>query len=88
MPGEPTVREKAPALEKAPPITRRPVPGPVSGAAAERDIGTFTVNVYKLPGNIKALPDYSALRPEKVLTGEKINLVRRQPCPYGRPSCV
>ena len=27
--------------------------------------------LYKLPDNIKELPDYSALRPEKVLTGEK-----------------
>ncbi|MEJ2716871.1 MAG: hypothetical protein P8182_06990, partial [Deltaproteobacteria bacterium] len=75
LPGEPAAREKAPALEKAPPITRKPVGGPAGGPAAERDTGTFTVNVYKLPDNIKELPDYSALRPEKVLTAEKINML-------------
>jgi hypothetical protein len=34
----------------------------------------FTVNVYQLPEGIKALPDYSALTPKKVVTSETINL--------------
>ncbi len=34
----------------------------------------FTVNVYKLPENIAALPDYSAFRPTKILFSDKIDI--------------
>lgn len=34
----------------------------------------FTVNVFQLPEGIRALPDYSALTPKKVVTSETINL--------------
>ncbi|MGD9819910.1 MAG: PA14 domain-containing protein [Desulfomonilaceae bacterium] len=35
---------------------------------------SFTINVYKLPENIAALPDYSAFRPTKILFADKIDL--------------
>jgi hypothetical protein len=47
--------------------------GPVA-AAAPLTKGTFSVNVYKLPESIKALPDFSALAPVEVLSGDTINL--------------
>lgn len=34
----------------------------------------FTVNVYKLPENIAALPDFSAFRPIKILFADKIDI--------------
>ncbi len=54
-----------PTLEQA----RR---GPTAGVDA--GIGTFTVNVYDLPENIKALPDFSAFRPTKVVTADSIDV--------------
>jgi hypothetical protein len=35
---------------------------------------SLTVNVYKLPDNISALPDYSAFRPTKILSVDKIDI--------------
>jgi hypothetical protein len=51
----------------------RPPSGPVA-AAAPGGKGTFSVNVYKLPENVKALPEFSAFRPVKTLTADKIDL--------------
>ena len=42
---------------------------PVSAAK-----GLFTVNMYQLPDNVRALPDYSALNPKKTVTTGSINL--------------
>jgi hypothetical protein len=84
-PPSPPVKEKAPA-KAAPPTPRaekkpaapKPQPpvarGPVSGPAAIREPGTFSVNVYSLPENIKELPDFSAFRPANVISSDKINL--------------
>jgi PA14 domain len=55
----------------APP--RKSVSGPVA-AALPGGKGTFTLNIYKLPDNIKALPDYSAFKPVQTLTCDRINL--------------
>ncbi len=52
---------------------RRPITGPVA-AAAPGGKGSFFVNVYKLPDSIKALPDYSALRPVEAVTADRVNL--------------
>ncbi len=51
----------------------RPLAGPVS-AAPPGGKGTFSVNVYKLPDNIKALPDFSAFRPQATLTADAIDV--------------
>jgi len=60
-------------VERAP-VSKRPVSGPVSGPSAGGRAGAFTVNIYKLPENVKALPDFSAFRPEKVVGSSEINL--------------
>ncbi|MFZ5865575.1 MAG: PA14 domain-containing protein [Thermodesulfobacteriota bacterium] len=52
-------------------LTRAPAPTPPADATG---IGTFTVNVYKLPENVRALPDFSAFRPVEVITADQINL--------------
>lgn len=49
--------------------------GPVAALeAASPKQAALTVNVYKLPENIAALPDYSAFRPVKILFSDKIDL--------------
>jgi hypothetical protein len=74
----PGISERGPAQsqakpkEEAPPA--QPVPrGPVA-AMAPGGKGVFTVNLYKLPENISALPDYSAFRPTGSVTSNKIDL--------------
>jgi hypothetical protein len=52
---------------------KRPGTGPVA-ALVPGGKGSFFVNVYKLPDSIKALPDYSALRPIEVLRADRVNL--------------
>ncbi len=49
-------------------------PGPTSASTASATGGQFSVNVYKVPENVKTLPDFSALRPVNTLTTERINL--------------
>jgi len=68
------------------PQAQRPVPGPIP-AEAPGGKGTFTVNVYKLPDNIRALPDYSAFRPKAAIMTDTINLepARGQNEPAGLP---
>lgn len=65
--------------EPAPPPTRAPekapvVRGPMPVQPTARQAGLLTVNVYKLPENVRALPDYSAFKPDKVITAERVNL--------------
>jgi hypothetical protein len=72
-PAGPKRAEQPPSREPAAAPTRKPVSGPVS-AALPGGKGVFSINVYKLPDNIKALPDYSAFRPTQTLTSDKINL--------------
>ncbi len=49
--------------------------GPVAAPPVSAIKGApFTVNVYKLPDRVRALPDYSALRPVRVITTDSINL--------------
>ncbi|MFH0823143.1 MAG: PA14 domain-containing protein [Pseudomonadota bacterium] len=55
--------------------------GPVPVPTDRNALGSFLVNVYKLPDNVKAIPDYSAFQPEKVLASDKVNL---QADPAGR----
>lgn len=52
-----------PRLERA-----EPVSGPSTGA------GRITVNVYELPENVTALPDFSAFRPKETLTVDRIDI--------------
>lgn len=55
-------------------VPAEPVPrGPIA-AATPGGKGTFTVNLYKLPENIKALPDFSAFRPVDSISATRINL--------------
>jgi hypothetical protein len=68
-PSGPRVGEKAPKAETQPGPSRGPTAtGPVGKAE-----GLFNVSVFKLPDNIKELPDFSAFRPLKALTVDKIN---------------
>lgn len=62
-----------PGRERAP-EARRPAPGPVSQPRLTVGPGTFTVNLYKLPDHVKAIPDYSAIRPRDVITSDKIDI--------------
>ncbi len=65
--------ERAEKKETAPaPVRKRPS-GPVA-AEAPRAVGAFFVNIYKLPENIKTLPDYSAFRPKKTVPADKVDL--------------
>jgi len=67
-------QERGPVTrERVAPAPSRPAPG-LTAAEAPGGKGTFTVNVYKLPDNIQALPDYSAFRPKQTLTTDRINL--------------
>jgi len=76
--------EQAPSLglESAPPpvetkpggpSVQRQSSGPVA-APAPGAKGEFTCNIYKLPENIVALPDYSAFRPVAVVSTDRIYL--------------
>jgi hypothetical protein len=68
-------RGPVPKEKAAPPsaVAGKPVPGLVA-AEAPGGKGTFTVNIYKLPDNIQALPDFSAFRPRETVTTDRINL--------------
>lgn len=68
-PGGPKAVEKPLPVEARPPSARKPPEREVTPG-----VGAFTMNVYKLPDNIRALPEYSALRPVKVISGDKIDL--------------
>ena len=85
----PLILKRAPEGEKAPAGAPRAERGPrgetyrereeplISGpVAAElpKGKGTFFVNLYKLPENVKALPDLGALAPKATTTTDKINL--------------
>lgn len=60
--------------QKAPTAApKKPISGPTA-AAVPGGKGTFSVNMYKLPENVRALPDYSALRPTGTTTSDKIDL--------------
>lgn len=67
-------RTQPPAQEKQ--RTLAPVAGPkkVEQAAIPDPGKGFSVNIYKLPDNIKALPDYSAFPPVGTTTCDRINL--------------
>lgn len=65
---------------------RRPAAGPAA-AAAPMGKGFLSVNIYKLPENVRSLPDYSALHPVQTTTTDRINLdpARAQNEPSGLP---
>ena len=72
---QPAIAPRGERLESGEPPAaplKRPV-GPVA-ATVPGGKGSFYVNVYQLPDSVKALPDYSALRPVESLTTDKINL--------------
>ncbi len=52
----------------------KPEARPVTPPAVGGGVGRFIVNIYKLPDDIRELPDFSALRPEKIVTTDRINL--------------
>lgn len=59
------------AVEAAPQPTPK-ISGPIaSGPVASK--GLLTANVYRLPDNLKALPDFTAFRPVSSLTTDRIN---------------
>lgn len=72
-PERPARRPTGPTKPQAEVERARPPRGPVS-AAAPMSKGVFSVNVYKLPDNIKALPDFSALAPTEVLPADIIDI--------------
>jgi hypothetical protein len=59
----PAKRETAPSAPKRIETAQPPAPG--SG---------FSVNIYKLPENVRSLPDYSAFRPTGSATTDKIDV--------------
>lgn len=63
---EPSRRSEKPTTQKTGPLAALESSAPRQAA--------FTVNVYKLPENITALPDFSAFRPTKILFAEKIDI--------------
>jgi hypothetical protein len=69
------IQEEAPGPtekpEARPPSPRGPMAGPTMTSGAGKP---FTVSVYKLPADIKALPDFSALRPANTISADQINL--------------
>lgn len=76
--------EQAPSLGREPaarpaetrpvgPSAQRPLSGPVA-APVPGGKGEFTGNIYKLPENVVALPDYSAFRPVAVISTDRIYL--------------
>ncbi|MBI4964708.1 MAG: hypothetical protein HY913_15620 [Desulfomonile tiedjei] len=74
------ISEAVPSQERGPvsrervaPAPSRPAPGLIA-AEIPGGKGTFSVNVYKLPENIQALPDYTAFRPKQAVTADRINL--------------
>jgi hypothetical protein len=72
--GPPPAPPAAKQTQKAPAAApRKQASGPVA-AAVPGGKGTFSVNLYKLPENVRALPDYSALRPTDTTTCDKIDL--------------
>lgn len=68
-PAQPQVQQRPARPEPTPYAAKKveiaPPPAPGRG---------FSVNTYKLPDNVKALPDYSAFRPTGSVTTDKINL--------------
>jgi hypothetical protein len=79
-------RSQQPRAETPVAPVKRPITGPVA-AAVPGGKGSFLVNVYKLPDSIRALPDYSALRPIEALATDRVNLdpSRGQNEPAGLP---
>jgi PA14 domain len=72
------VTEQPPATTSlgpgAPVSAPKKQPSSLVAAALPGGKGTFSVNLYKLPKNISALPDYSALSPSSTTTADKIDL--------------
>ncbi|MCG8377174.1 MAG: hypothetical protein MI702_11910, partial [Chlorobiales bacterium] len=75
---QPSVQDRQPAEERVPAVgetKRRRSLGPVSAQPIAVGKGApFTANIYELPDHVKALPDYSAMRPAKTVSADKINL--------------
>lgn len=71
-PARPAVREEPKVAPVEP--AKREITGPTAATPAPRGQGLLTVNVYKLPENIQALPEYSAFKPKQTLTTDRINL--------------
>lgn len=72
----PRTPERAPTGPRKPEAETERARGPRGPVAAAAPVskGTFSVNVYKVPGDIKALPDFSALAPIEVLPADTVNL--------------
>jgi hypothetical protein len=65
--------EREERRETVPAPVKRPLSGPVA-ADTPRAVGSFFVNIYKLPEQIKALPDYSAFKPRKTVPADKVDI--------------
>ncbi len=84
-PSGPAPSEQARPEEGQRPEPRRPAAGPVSRPRVVAGPGTFTVNLYRLPDQVKALPDFTTLHPEEVITAEQINIGPAGNPPAGMP---
>ncbi len=84
VPAPPTERPKK--AETPAPAARKPISGPTA-AVVPGGKGSFTVSVYKLPENIRALPDFSAFRAQKSIISDRINLdpAKGDNEPFGLP---
>lgn len=67
-PAERPQRREGPAW-----VEGKVISGPVA-AELPKAKGNFFVNIYKLPDNVRALPDYSAFGPTTTITADTINL--------------
>ncbi len=68
---EATESDTSKRTEKASPQKKGPMATLESASPRQ---AAFTVNIYKLPENISALPDFSAFRPTKILSVDKIDI--------------
>ena len=83
-PTQPQIQQRPSRPEVAAPsrkIEIAPPPAPGRG---------FSVNIYKLPENVKTLPDYSAFRPSGTTLTDKINLepAKGEKDPSGLPESM
>ncbi len=74
VPAKPRPEAAPPPEEGREVPAKRPTAGPVSAPRVRPITGKFSVNVYKLPGKITELPEYSSFKPEKVISADKIDI--------------
>ncbi len=83
-PAEPQIQQRSSRPEVAAPSRKVEIATPPAPGRG------FSVNIYKLPENVKTLPDYSAFRPSGTTLTDKINLepAKGEKDPSGLPESM